>query len=60
MVQAVKHLLCKHKALSSNPYPTKKKKERLCAHKSHFYKELITRIYRELQKLNSPKINEPI
>jgi hypothetical protein len=23
-------------------------------------KELITRIYRELKKLNSPKINEPI
>jgi hypothetical protein len=32
--------------------------ENICHYTSD--KELITRIYRELKKLNSPKINDPI
>jgi hypothetical protein len=36
VAQAVEHLLCKHKALSSNPSPTKKKKKEVeeCGHKA--------------------------
>jgi hypothetical protein len=34
MAQAVELLLCKHKALSSNPNPTKKKKKGISQFKS--------------------------
>jgi hypothetical protein len=39
VTHAVRHLLCKHKALSSNPSPTKKKKKKKERRKSKKYNE---------------------